>query len=99
MKKMMCILATAIAALVLTGCGGKPKIPANTVVACYVDLEKCLKNGNDIAELVIDNLPKHLKGKAEDAHEKAFLSAIRAGAAAAAGARRAAAAAVSGADV
>ena len=71
MKKMMCILATAIAALVLTGCGGKPKIPANTVVACYVDLEKCLKNGNDIAELVIDNLPKHLKGKAEDAHEKA----------------------------
>ena len=71
MKKMMCILATAIAALVLTGCGGKPKIPANTVVACYVDLEKCLKNGHDIAELVIDNLPKHLKGKAEDAHEKA----------------------------
>lgn len=70
MKKMLYCVAMVIAALSLTGCGSKPKIPANTVAAWYVDLEKCLENGNDIVELVIDNLPKGLKSKAQESYDE-----------------------------
>lgn len=69
MKKFVWGVALAAVALVLTGCGGKPKIPENTVAACYIDLEKCVDNGKDIAELIIDNLPKSLKGLAEEQFE------------------------------
>ena len=65
MKKIMAAFAVLSTALALTGCGGKPKIPADTVAAAYVDLETSVDNLVDVIECVIDELPKEMRKDAE----------------------------------
>lgn len=72
MKRLLYGLAMAVAALSLVGCGAKPKIPENTLVAGYVDLEKAISHGQDVVELVIDNMPKPYQGKVQEGYDEAM---------------------------
>lgn len=63
MKKLMTVAALVASALVFTGCGGKPKIPANTVAAVYVDLENLVGNAFDVVDDAIDEIPNKEKRK------------------------------------
>ncbi len=65
MKKLIIAVALAASTVLFTGCGGEPKIPANTVAAAYVDLDKALWNIADVVELVIDGLPAEQRKSAE----------------------------------
>ena len=51
MKKLMAVAALSATSLLVVGCGGKPKIPANTVAAAYVDLDKLVWNA------AVDEIP------------------------------------------
>jgi len=66
--KILGISLVALSAVVLVGCGQKPKLPEGTVAAAYVDLQKVYASGKDVAEMVIDKLPKTIK---MDGHEVA----------------------------
>ena len=70
MKKLLVAAAVAASTILFTGCGGKPKVPANTVAAGYVDLGKALWNVSDVVELVIGELPKEQRKSAEEEFEK-----------------------------
>ena len=72
MKKMLGIVAAVAASLILAGCGGDVRLPANTVAACYLDVDRTLLNVKDIAEMVIDKLPKDMREEAEKAYEEAI---------------------------
>ena len=63
MKKLMTVAALVASALVFTGCGGKPKIPANTVAAAYVDLDNLVGNAFDVVDDAIDEIPNKEKRK------------------------------------
>ena len=63
MKKLMTVAALVASALVFTGCGGKPKIPANTVAAAYVDLDNLIGNAFDVVDDAIDEIPNKEKRK------------------------------------
>lgn len=68
-KRVLGVLAVAVMAASLTGCSDKPKIPANTVVAGYVNLESGVDNLKDIAEIVIDALPAEMAKEARSNYE------------------------------
>lgn len=72
MKKILGIVAAVSASLILAGCGGEPRIPANTVAAAYVDIDKAIFNVKDVVEVVIDELPKEMREEAEKAYEEAI---------------------------
>ncbi len=72
MKKMPGIVAAVAASLILAGCGGDVRLPANTVAACYLDVDRTLLNVKDITEMVIDKLPKDMREEAEKAYEEAI---------------------------
>ena len=72
MKKILGIVAAVSASLFLAGCGGEPRIPANTVAAAYVDIDKAIFNVKDVVEVVIDELPKEMREEAEKAYEEAI---------------------------
>ena len=57
MKKLMAVAALAATSLLVVGCGGKPKIPANTVAAAYVDLDKLVWNAADVVDDIVDEIP------------------------------------------
>ena len=63
MKKLMTVAALVASALIFTGCGGKPKIPANTVAAAYVDLDNLVGNAFDVVDDAIDEIPNKEKRK------------------------------------
>lgn len=58
--------ALVVAAMTLTGCGDKPKIPENTLAAVYVDLDNLIDNGIEVAKMAIDEMPDD---KAEEAQK------------------------------
>jgi len=70
MKKILVASALVAASVLFVGCGGKPKIPANTVAAAYLDLDKVVWNVADVVETVIDELPKDMRKEAEAEYEK-----------------------------
>lgn len=71
MKKLMTALAVASASLLFVGCGGKPKIPANTVAAAYVDLEDLADNALDVIDDAIDEIPnKEMRKEAREEFDK-----------------------------
>lgn len=65
MKKLLTAAVVVAMSVMFVGCGGKPKIPANTVAAAYVDLDKLVWNAADVVEDVIDELPKEMREDAE----------------------------------
>lgn len=70
MKKLMIASALVAASVLFAGCGGKPKIPAKTVAAAYLDLDKTVWNVADVVETVIGELPKEMRKEAEAEYEK-----------------------------
>jgi len=70
MKKLMIASALVAASVLFAGCGGKPKIPANTVAAAYVDLDKAVWNTADVVETIIGELPKEMRKEVEEEYEK-----------------------------
>ena len=69
MKRMMIAAALAAMSVAFVGCGGKPKIPANTVAAAYVNVDKAIWNAADIVDDVIDALPKEMREDAEKTYK------------------------------
>ena len=61
MKKLMMAAALAAMSVAFVGCGGSPKVPANTVAAAYVNLDRAIWNAADVVDDVIDELPKDMR--------------------------------------
>ena len=73
MKKLMTVAAIVASALIFTGCGGKPKIPANTAAAVYVDLDNLLDNAMDVVDDAIDEIPNKDQRKEMREEYKKFI--------------------------
>ena len=69
MKKLLSIACLASMAIAITGCGGKPKVPENTVAAAYINVEKAYENIVDVASAFIDIMPAKAKESAKQEFE------------------------------
>ena len=70
MKKILVAAALAVSSVLFVGCGGKPKVPANAVAAAYIDVDKAIWNAADVIEMMIGELPKERRKKAEEEFDK-----------------------------
>jgi len=73
MKRMMIAAALAAMSVAFVGCGGKPKIPANTVAAAYVNVDRAIWNAAEIADDIIDAVKNDDLRKMYEEQYKTFI--------------------------